>query len=82
MSINSSTLVLINLRAAHRARRLNLACVGAALALLLGLGGCQKSQSAPRTTSPVISNRAPVVVNLIEDQEGREGAARYSGEYF
>ena len=75
MSINSSTLVLINLRAAHRARRLNLAFVGAALALLLGLGGCQKSQSAPRTTSPVISNRAPVVVNLIEDQEGREGAA-------
>jgi len=75
MRTNSSALALIILRGRHLIRRLNLGAAGVALGLLLGLGGCQKSQSAPRTTSPVISNRAPVVVALIDDQEAREGSA-------
>ncbi|NBR58505.1 MAG: hypothetical protein EBT89_05000, partial [Opitutaceae bacterium] len=73
MRTNSSALALISLRAAHRVQRLNLGGACVVLGLLLALVGCQKSQSAPRTTSPVVSNRAPVVINLIEDQEAREG---------
>ena len=73
MRTNSSALALISLRAAHRVQRLNLGGAYVVLGLLLALVGCQKSQSAPRTTSPVVSNRAPVVINLIEDQEAREG---------
>ena len=73
MRINSSALALVILRGGHLLRRLNLGGACVVLGSLLGLGGCQKSQSAPRTTSPVVSNRAPVVLNLIEEQEAREG---------